>query len=684
MVTSPNKLSQFWQELKRRNVVRVVTVYAGAAFVILELVDMSSEPFGLPGWTFILAAVLLSIGFIIAVILSWIYDIHPEEGVVKTEPAERATAIQSTGTSNGWKISSYISFLVILGLIAFNVFGGKRAYRIDESLAKSIAVLPFRNLSGDPGQDFICDGLTEEVINNLYKVKAFDRVPPVTTVLKYKNTEQGIPDIAEELQVNYILDPSYKKMEGMIRFTVTLIEARSEKQVWQENIDRQTDEISAIPSSIALQIADHLKAYITEPEKQRIQRSTTSNEDAYNAYLLGRSYQRKGGRVRNDNLASIEQFTEAISLDPNFAMAYTYLARAKLDRYWFSVERKESVLMEIKEFIENAIEIDPEQPDAYIIMAQYYYHGYLDYANALLQLEKASRFAPNHPEYLFLKALVVRRMGNLDQAIELFQAALNSDPLNYEYYGDLIETYAFIGKFEEAIKYSDKQIHIDPSNPLGYEIKTFTYLLQGDVSNAERILKECESLGVLQDVFDQAIYFTPFSLDIYTQQYKKALDYIYNSDWEGHFNLYQYQPKSLFQAQLYHWLNQPNLSRIYYDSTRIILEKALQDNSNDYKIIGPLGIAFAGLGNSTKAIEFGQKAVDLYSVDKDALGGLIRVADLAYIYVLLEEYDAALEHIEVLLSHPGAYSAALLKLDPIWSPLWYQPDFISLTEKYAK
>ena len=128
---------------------RVITDYAAAAFVILELVDIITEPFGLPDWTMILVVVLLTVGFIISVIISWVYDIHPEGGIVKTEPAHKVKLEETPKSSNSWKIASYISFVVILGLSALNIFGGKRGARIDESLAKSIAVLPFLNLSGE-------------------------------------------------------------------------------------------------------------------------------------------------------------------------------------------------------------------------------------------------------------------------------------------------------------------------------------------------------------------------------------------------------------------------------------------------------------------------------------------------------------------------------------------------------
>ena len=151
----PNKLSQFWQELKRRNVVRVITVYAGAAFVIIELINNITEPLRLPDWTPTLVIVLLGIGFPIAIIFSWIYDIHPEEGVVKTEPANKVKAEDIPKSSSGWKIASYISFVVIVGLVVLNVVSRSGTKQIPE---KSIAVLPFRNESSDEKNEYIIKG----------------------------------------------------------------------------------------------------------------------------------------------------------------------------------------------------------------------------------------------------------------------------------------------------------------------------------------------------------------------------------------------------------------------------------------------------------------------------------------------------------------------------------------------
>jgi len=217
-----NNLSQFWQELKRRKVVRVVSVYAAASFVILELVSIIAEPLRLPEWTLALVIVLLCSGFIIAVILSWIYDIHPEGGIVKTEPAHKVKSEDIPASTNSWKIATYVSVVIITGLVLLNIFGNRNGVKINESLAKSIAVLPFHNLSGDDEQDYICLGLTGEIISHLFKVRSFDEVRSLTSVLNYMEPDRNIPGIAEELGVNYILEGSFKRIGDEMRVTAQL------------------------------------------------------------------------------------------------------------------------------------------------------------------------------------------------------------------------------------------------------------------------------------------------------------------------------------------------------------------------------------------------------------------------------------------------------------------------------
>jgi TolB-like protein/Tfp pilus assembly protein PilF len=629
--------------------------------------------------------VILIVGFIIAVILSWIYDVHPEGGIVKTEPAQKVKTEDVPKSSNSWRIASYISFVVIIGLLAINIFGNRNQTKLDESLEKSIAVLPFLNLSGDPSQDFICDGLTGEIISHLYKIESFGRVPSLNSVLRYKGTVKSTVEISNELGVNYILECSYKKLEGLLRFTVLMKESRSDKLIWTYDFDKQSEEISSIPSDIALQIADQLEAFLTDPEKQIIQRITTSNQEAYIKYNQGKSYFRRGRNEQDLNTA-LNLYKESIALDPGYALAYTALARCYMNLYWFRYDHSQLPLIESKKAIETALRIDPGLPEAYIAKAEYYYHGLLEYSNALEQLQIASTYVSNHSEISLLSALVYRRMGKWNAAIEEFENAYKGDPTSLRILGNMGETYAFTGKYQIGIDYFDKYLMIEPDNAEGYSTKLHLYLMMdGNTMKTRKVIEEAAMNNISPYVISiDALYTPPFMLDVYDGNYQKALNFLSTTDWAGHIDLMKHNPKTLFQAMIYTLMNLPDKAVAYYDSMRIVLEMNLKEYPEDPRILSSLGIAHAGLGEKEVAINYGKEAVDLYSLEKDALIGLSRIEELALVYVMVEEYDAALEQIEILLSNPGPYSAPLLKLDPRWKPLWDHPEFIRLMEKYAE
>jgi TolB-like protein len=662
----------------------VVTVYAGAAFVIIELINNITEPLRLPEWTPTLVIVLLVIGFPIVIIFSWIYDIHPEGGIVKTEPVEKAVSIQDSKTSNGWKISSYISFIVILVLIAINIFGSKKDYRIDESLEKSIAVLPFRNLSGDLGQDFICDGLTEEVINNLYKVESLNRVPSLTTVLNYKNSNKDIAEIATELQVNYILECSYKKLVDKLRFSTLLIEAKTKDHIWQHDFDRPKEEYSSIPSDIALEIINQLKIVITSLEEENIKKVYTTNPVAYELYQQA-SFFKRLGRDEEGLASSVELLKEAIKLDPEFTLAYASLTESYVLQYWFKYDQSGDILVKAKETIDTALKIDPELPEVYIAFANYYYHGFLNYSEALGYLEKASELISDNPQIAFLKAVIYRRMGKWQEALTCFVNALEKDPLSQEIIFNQSETYFCLGKYQEALESLEPIKKTEPSNIIIFEHEIITYLLRdGNTNLAKEVVNSAARINIQEDVLSHALYFNPISIYLFDGDFQKALDYLSTKDWSGHFNIMYYHPKAIFIAWIYDLMGLPNDANKYYNSVRLELDSLLSIYPGDSRYSGAMGIACAGLGEKETAIKFARKAVEDYSLEKDAFMGLARVEELAWVYLMAGDYDQALEQIEILLSHPGPYSAPLMKLDPKWKPLWDHPDFIRLNEKYSK
>jgi TolB-like protein len=323
-----NKLSRFWQELKRRKVLRVITVYAAVAFVILQLVEILAPSLRLPEWTMNLILVLLIVGFIIAVILSWIYDVHPEGGIVKTESAKKIKTEDIPVSSNSWKIASYISFVVIIALIVLNIIPRTNTSKEAEILDKSIAVLPFRNDSPEETEMFFINGTMESILDNLCKIKDL-RVVSRTSVEQYRDHPKPIPTVGEEMNVSYIIEGSGLKHGDNVRLTIQLIDAINDKHIWSNTYNRKTEEIFELQSEIAQLVARELEAIISPEEKELIEKIPTTSLTAHDFYQRGREEHNQYW-LDNDNKTALERaeemYKEALEYDPTFALAYTGLA----------------------------------------------------------------------------------------------------------------------------------------------------------------------------------------------------------------------------------------------------------------------------------------------------------------------------------------------------------------------
>jgi TolB-like protein len=310
MPEDPNKLTQFWQELKRRKVVRVITIYAAAAFVIIELINNVYEPLRLPVWTPTLVIVLLCVGFIITVIVSWVYDITPE-GIEKTDPAHKAKEVDKPVSSNSWKIASFISFVVIVALILFHILSSSNSSSKITNLETSIAVLPFENMSDDSEFAHLGDAMTDEIIMQLYKINEFE-VRSRTSIMQYKDTEKGSPLIGEELKVNYLLEGSTQRYEDQVRIRIQLIHSSTDNHIWGDIFEGEWKDIFDIQINVAKQVARELKTVLSPKEVQRIENKSTENIEAYNLYLQGRYFWNQHGRDDLDK--SIEYYKRAMHL----------------------------------------------------------------------------------------------------------------------------------------------------------------------------------------------------------------------------------------------------------------------------------------------------------------------------------------------------------------------------------
>jgi adenylate cyclase len=454
MPDNPNKLSQFWQELKRRKVVRVITVYAAASFVILELVSIIVEPLRLPEWTLPMIIVLICIGFIIAVILSWIYDIHPEGGIIKTEQADKVKTDEIPSSSNSWRIASYISFVVIVALIVLNIIPRSNLSNKKEILDKSIAVLPFTYLSDEPDKQYLADGTMDEIILNLSKIKDL-RVLSKTSVEQYRKTDKSVSEICDELDVAFLLEGSFQKNSNQVRLMVQLIQPGKEEHAWSKKYDRNWQDIFIVQSEVAQLVANELQAVITPEEKKQIDEIPTEDLNAYEYYLLGRN-RLNYHAVDSDFWRAIDYFQQAINIDPAFALAYSALADTYYKLTFFALRSPREVYPKVSEYSQKALELNEE----------------LAYTHCLLGLVKQSY------EY------------DYSGAEKEYMRALEIDPKSVEAHTYYAGLHSMLGRTDEAIVHIDRAVELDPHLFSTKLIKCILLFNADSINEAIRLLEE--------------------------------------------------------------------------------------------------------------------------------------------------------------------------------------------------
>ncbi len=481
----------FFQELKRRKVVRVITVYAAAAFVILELMSIVVEPLQLPGWTLSLVIVLLVIGFIIAVILSWIYDAHPEGGWAKTTDNRQEGEGPRHADSKSWKIASYISFMVIGVLIVLQFFIPQKQVQAKE-LEKSIAVLPFKNDSNDSTNIYLINGLMESLLDNLQKIEDL-RVISRTSVEKYRHNALSIPEIARELNASYLVEGSGQKIGDQILLNIQLIEASTDKHLWAERYKREAGDIFELQLEVARSIAEAIEAIITPEEAELIEKVPTDNLEAYDYFLKGLDLFQRGTREGLEE--ALPFFEKAIELDPEFALAHADIAIAYsfLDIY----QAEPRYLDQIDYYADRALLLDPKLPQSLIAKATYHnIRG--EYELALPYLEKALEYHPNSSRVINILAdFYTRFVPDTEKylkyalmSIDLDIAAHDSVDAAYIYL-HLSNAFMQSGFVNEAEKYIKISLQYYPDNVYAQLLRPYILLAgDGDLQQTKELLVE--------------------------------------------------------------------------------------------------------------------------------------------------------------------------------------------------
>jgi len=428
MPDQSNNPFKFWQELKRRKVIRVIPVYAAAAFVLLELVDILTEPLRLPDWTINLVLVLLCVGFVISIIFSWLYDITPE-GVQKTKPIKEIQKEVKPTNSNVWKITTYVSLAIIIGLLVVNIFGSRRQTEVDTVLEKSIAVRPFKSLSDDPEKQYLADGVMDAILLHLSKIKDL-RVMSRTSVEQYRETNKTATVIGRELDAMYLLEGSFQKYGEKARLIVQLIKTSDDSHVWSNEYDRDWKDIFSVQSEVAMTIACELKVIITPQEKQIIEKAPTTNLTAYDFYLRALEEHNNYRENWTENQGKANVLDKAILLyqltleyDSSYAKAYTGLAMAYRDKHYQETYFEDDFLDSTLILANIALSYDSKLEEAYEIRGDYYLdHG--KYEEALQEYDAVIEFNPNYWRAYTSKASLYSWTRDFLKVIENYQKAI--------------------------------------------------------------------------------------------------------------------------------------------------------------------------------------------------------------------------------------------------------------------
>jgi len=454
------KIDNFFAELKRRNVYKVAVAYAVVSWLLLQAASIFLPAFDAPPWVMKIFIIVIIFGFPVALIFSWAFEITPEGIKLESEIEPNKSITRGTGR----KIVAVTIALAVVaaGLFVFQLVRSKSetpGAPITAVIAnKSIAVLPFDNLSRDPDNAYFCEGVQDEILTRLAKVADL-KVISRTSTQHFKSAPDNLPQIAKQLGVAHILEGSVQKANDQVRVNVQLINALTDAHLWADTFDRKLTDIFAVESEIAKAIAETLQAKITGSEKNSIAKAPTANPEAYELYLKGRFFWNKRSGV--DLRKAIEFFNQAIAKDPNYALAYAGLADSYLLLPNYGGAATADVVPPARAAVAKALELDDSLAEAHASL------GLLDTLDlrlerAIAHMERAVQLKPNYATGHHWLGLAHLALGHLDQAIAEGKRAAELDPLSVIINSDLAWTYASAHRLDEAEAQARKTLEIDP------------------------------------------------------------------------------------------------------------------------------------------------------------------------------------------------------------------------------
>jgi TolB-like protein/Tfp pilus assembly protein PilF len=576
------------------------------------------------------------------------------------------------------------ALLLLAGIISAFVIVSKRSARSTTAVSeKSIAVLPFENLSEDKANAFFADGVQDEILTDLAKIADL-KVISRTSVMPYRTgVARNLREIGQQLGVAHLLEGSVQRAGTKVRINAQLIDARTDAHLWGQTYDRDLADVFAIQSEIAKAIADQLEAKILPGEKAAIALAPTADLTANDLYAQAKELEFKAPEQEQQSLLqAVRLLDEAVARDPNFVRAYCALGRMHLILFWGGYDHTPARRELANAAIQKAVRLQPDAGEVHLALARYAYHGFRDYDRARAELDLARRTLPNDAETYFLSAVIDRRQGRWTEATRNCERAVELDPRNVYLLMNAGDTYQFLRRYAEASRLFERAVAISPHNyfarisralqpfvgradvrPLRAELSAIVTEEPGAAEKIPEVLFSCAMAERDSAALNRALALIP------AQGVLTGGNFIYPREW--------------FAAIAARAFKDITEARVSFTAARAIVEKIVHDQPDYAQAWSLLGQIDAALGRKEDAIREGRHACELLPLSKDASVGARMINNLTVIYAWTGEKDLAFEQLAVSAQIANGVSYGELKLDPQWDSLRGDPRFDKIVTSLA-
>lgn len=464
----------FFAELKRRNVYKVAVAYAVVGWLLVQVTTQVFPIFEIPNWALRLIVLTIIIGFPIALVIAWAFELTPE-GIKRTEDADEPA--KRPARSRAWIYVSLIGAALSVGLFFVGRYSSRNSISASPNglPAKSIAVLPFENASGNAETEYLSDGISEALINSLTELPQL-RVIARSTAFRYKGREINPQTVGQELKVSAILMGLVRQVEDRLTVQVDLVDATSGAQLWGEEYERKLSTLVSVKQTIAREVTEKLRLRLSGAEKQQLVRRDTSNAQAYQFFLRGRYNWNK--RTAAGITEAIEQFQEAISHDPNFALAYAGLADCYLVLEQYTGTPARETIPKARAAAERALQLDETLAEAHTSLAACYESAW-QWDEAEKAFKRAISLNPNYPTARHWYQNYLRARGRLDEAVAQIRRAQELDPLSSIFALNLATVLMMKGEIDAARQEAERLVKLNPNFPIAHDALGKVYIKQG-------------------------------------------------------------------------------------------------------------------------------------------------------------------------------------------------------------